>query len=170
MHQLVVAVTAVGDETGVADGSTGADTDVYQVPVSLRHEPDDRLLHAQIGEVDGRLALDAPHDKDATALLLQGFADGGPEGLEFHTEPGAELPLGEPSIVLSAEQSNTSLVYGEAAILKVFRRLSPGLNPDIEIHDALTRAGCPYVAELIGWVDGRWPAVDDGGATTAPSP
>ncbi|HSF26351.1 MAG TPA: aminoglycoside phosphotransferase [Actinomycetes bacterium] len=145
LHHLVVAVAQAGS------------TDVYQVPVSLRHELDDRLEHALIVEVDGRLVHDALHDKEATATLLRGFAVGQVDTLEFRAEPGAELPYDEPSIVMSVEQSNTSLVYGDAAILKVFRRLSPGRNPDIEIHDALTRAGCPYIAELLGWIEGRWP-------------
>jgi maltokinase len=74
----------------------------------------------------------------------------------FHTEPDAELPIGQVSLVLTAEQSNTSLAYGDVALLKVFRRLIPGVNPDVEIHDALTRAGCEYVAPLLGWLDGAW--------------
>jgi maltokinase len=54
---------------------------------------------------------------------------------------------------LSAEQSNTSLVYGDVAILKVFRRLEPGLNPDIEIHAALGERGSRHVAKLLGDVN-----------------
>ena len=131
--------------------------EIYQVPVSFRDVPDGRLDHVLVGEAEGRYAYDALHDKDATAELLHRFdAQDRGNGLSFHTEPGAELPLGEPSLVLTAEQSNTSLAYGDAALLKVFRRVVPGVNPDIEVHDALTRRGSEYVAPLLGWLDGRW--------------
>jgi len=131
--------------------------DVYQVPISLRDDFDARLEHVLLGEVEGRYVYDALHDKEATADLLQRFADQDQvENLSFRTEPGASLPLGEASLVLTHEQSNTSLAYGDEALLKVFRRVVPGANPDVEIHDALTRAGCKYVAPLLGWLDGSW--------------
>ena len=50
---------------------------------------------------------------------------------------------------MSAEQSNTSIVYGDSQILKLFRRIQPGVNPDFEIGRHLT--------EKIGW--SRVPAV-----------
>ncbi|HEX2362886.1 MAG TPA: aminoglycoside phosphotransferase [Jiangellaceae bacterium] len=137
--------------------SQGVTSDVYQVPVSFRDQPDDRLEHVLLGEVDGRFVYDGLHDKDATAELLRRFeAQDQLDELMFHTEPEARLPVGEPSLVLTAEQSNTSLAYGDVALLKVFRRLVPGVNPDVEVHDALTRAGCEYVAPLLGWLDGAW--------------
>ena len=131
--------------------------DTYQVPVSLREHYDDRLEHILLGDAEGRYVYDALHDKEATAELLQRFADQDRVGtLSFHTEPGASLPLGESSLVLTHEQSNTSLAYGDVALLKAFRRVVPGINPDIEIHDALTRAESEYVAPLLGWLDGSW--------------
>jgi maltokinase len=54
--------------------------------------------------------------------------------------------------VLTAEQSNTSLLFGEEAILKVSRRLSPGPNPDLEVPEALARMGSPHVAAPLGWI------------------
>jgi maltokinase len=135
----------------------GGRRDVYQVPVSMRDMPDGRLDHVLLGEAEGRYVYDALHDKAATAELLHRFAaQDRVNGLAFHTEPDAELPIGEPSLVLTAEQSNTSLAYGDAALLKVFRRVVPGVNPDVEIHDALTRAGNEYVAPMLGWLDGAW--------------
>jgi maltose alpha-D-glucosyltransferase/alpha-amylase len=47
---------------------------------------------------------------------------------------------------MSAEQSNTSIVYGDRLILKLFRRIQPGINPDYEIGKHLTeRVGFPRV-------------------------
>jgi maltose alpha-D-glucosyltransferase / alpha-amylase len=55
------------------------------------------------------------------------------------------------SRVGSAEQSNTSIIYGERLILKLFRRLQPGENPDVEIGHFLTEvARFPRIAPLLG--------------------
>jgi maltokinase len=55
--------------------------------------------------------------------------------------------------LLTAEQSNTSLIFGNAAILKVLRRLFPGANPDLEVADALARLGSARVAAPFGWIE-----------------
>ena len=62
-----------------------------------------------------------------------------------------QIPLGAASLVLTGEQSNTSVVFGDQAILKVFRRLEVGINPDIEIHAALGELGGRHVARLLGY-------------------
>ncbi len=63
--------------------------------------------------------------------------------------------------MLTGEQSNTSLVFGESAIFKVFRRVAPGPNPDLEVAAALAELGSTHVAEPYGWIETR---ID--GATT----
>jgi maltose alpha-D-glucosyltransferase/alpha-amylase len=51
----------------------------------------------------------------------------------------------------SAEQSNTSIVYGKQLIMKLFRRLQPGENPDVEIGRFLTEvAHFPRIASFLG--------------------
>jgi len=55
------------------------------------------------------------------------------------------------SRVGSAEQSNTSIIYGRELILKLFRRLQPGENPDVEIGRFLTEiARFPHIPPFLG--------------------
>jgi maltose alpha-D-glucosyltransferase / alpha-amylase len=66
----------------------------------------------------------------------------------FHIDKSFENP---PSRVGSAEQSNTSILYSDRLILKLFRRLQPGENPDVEIGRFLTEvARFPRIAPFIG--------------------
>ena len=60
-----------------------------------------------------------------------------------------------PSRVGGAEQSNTSLVYGESTILKLFRRLEAGPQPDVEIGAALAAADFAHVPSLRGVLELR---------------
>ncbi len=47
----------------------------------------------------------------------------------------------EPVSLVGLEQSNTSVVFGESVIMKIFRKVESGLNPDVEIGRALTEPG-----------------------------
>ena len=60
----------------------------------------------------------------------------------------------EPSL-LGAEQSNTSLVYGSCFILKLFRRLQEGTNPDLEIGRFLTEKGFAHIPPVAGALEYR---------------
>jgi trehalose synthase-fused probable maltokinase len=64
----------------------------------------------------------------------------------------AELLPARPTTAkrVTAEQSNTSVIYDRAAILKVYRKLEPGLNPELEITDFLTRQTTFRGAPLLG--------------------
>jgi maltokinase len=67
--------------------------------------------------------------------------------------PGSALAtLPESPVVrrLTAEQSNTSLVFGDAVILKLIRRLDRGRNPELEIGALLSRRGFRSTPELLG--------------------
>jgi maltokinase len=137
--------------------SHGTSVDYYQVLAGLRRRLPGRLWHARIGTSgDGRQAYDALHDFDLTKSLLAAIAAESSVGsLQMRKVPGADFETGLDSLVLSGEQSNTSLVYGEESILKVFRRLSPGPNPDLEVTTALARLGSAHVAEPLGWIETR---------------
>lgn len=135
--------------------SHGTTADHYQILIGLRRDLPGWLEHARIGTLeDGRHVYDALHDPELTRALLRAIAASQTiESLTFHREPGAEIDTELDSIVLTAEQSNTSLVYGEESILKVFRRVSPGPNPDLEVTSALNRLGSPHIAEPYGSIE-----------------
>lgn len=154
LHEGVPEVSIWTAEVSYTDGTT----QTYQVPLVARSTPADSLSHVLLGEIhiagETYWVYDALHDKEATQFWLEGIRDEATLGvLSFQRFSDAiELPIGEPSLVLTGEQSNTSLIYSDTAILKVFRRLEPGLNPDIEIHEALTRLGARHVAPILGSV------------------
>jgi len=129
----------------------------YQILVGLRRRLPARLKHARIGSWgSSKVAYDALHDADLTKPLLAEIAANAEIGsLRMHTFPEASFTTGLDSLVLGSEQSNTSLVFGEESILKVFRRLSPGPNPDLEVTAALARFGSTRVAEPLGWIETR---------------
>jgi maltokinase len=147
---------------------------VYQLPISYHREPVENLAHALIGDWeeqdldDTRVwVYDALHDKEATPYWLDALTHGRRlDGLEFHPvhapENSTVVPDDAQSLVLTVEQSNTSLVFGDTALLKVFRRLEPGSNPGVEIESALTEAGSELVPEVLGSARGSWPRAGGG--------
>jgi maltokinase len=142
--------------------SHGATSDCYQLFIGYRARLPARLRHARIGADAGLQIYDGLHDTALTRALLDAIVDDRSVGmLRFCRMPGAEIEAGLDSLVLTGEQSNTSLVFGESAIFKVFRRITPGPNPDLEVASALTQLGSSHIAEPFGWVETR---ID--GATT----
>lgn len=135
---------------GYADGAE----ETYLVPLSWRSEPDEDVAHAYVGSVGANHAYDAMRDREATVPWLTHLVAASTVGpMHFHPAGVAYIPEGLPGDVISGEQSNTSLIYGETAILKLFRRLEPGLNPDVEVHEALRATENPHIAPLLGHVE-----------------
>ena len=136
--------------------SHGATSDCYQLFIGYRARLPARLRHASIGAHAGLQIYDGLHDTALTRTLLDAIVDDRSVGtLRFCRMPGAEIEAGLDSLVLTGEQSNTSLVFGESAIFKVFRRVTPGPNPDLEVASALARLGSSHIAEPFGWVETR---------------
>ncbi|HZC26219.1 MAG TPA: aminoglycoside phosphotransferase [Actinopolymorphaceae bacterium] len=150
-----------------ADGN-GNQVDIYQLPVSYHDEQLEHLGHAAIGDwaepdLSGTTvwAYDALHDKAATAHFLTSLLETRvADDLAFRQIGTLDLGTDLSSLVLSGEQSNTSLVFGEDVLLKVFRRVHHGRNPDIEVHEAFARHNCGNVARLFGWIEAEWADAD----------
>jgi trehalose synthase-fused probable maltokinase len=147
-------------EVHVLGLDSGDRVDVVQVPLTLRGAPlagaegalVGEAMHPQLGR---RWVYDGTHDPAYVAGLLR----------SLEVAPGAAPPDPDaPAKVLSGEQSNTSIIIGAgspgASIVKVFRTLHPGANPDVEVTAALAGVGCDRVAKVRGWGSGTWTATD----------
>ena len=123
---------------------------LYQVPLALvdsATEPDAIIRH----DDDGFLIDAARHPAFATGLLA---------------EMGVDTSRVTGSRILTGEQSNTSIVFEEdgqpTIILKLFRTLHHGENPDVTVQRALSDAGSPHVPRFIGNLDVEWPDIGRG--------
>ena len=134
----------------------------YQLWIGWSWQVPDRLAHATIGTVEGRTAYDALSDSNVVATAARGDRSRTGTSASDCRPDASRTPCidtGAEGLVIGAEQSNTSIVYGHSAILKMFRRLEPGPNPDAEIHRALHAVGSTHIAqplgEFVGPVDGE---------------
>jgi trehalose synthase-fused probable maltokinase len=133
--QFAIALVEMRYDTGAHD--------IYQLLYSMR----DGVLH-----VDG---LDDPQlARELVSAMRSGLTLQGAEGIvefapiEGFAGLGRELMTARP---IGAEQSNSSVVFDEELILKVFRRLEPGINPELETLRFLTEHGFANIAPLGGW-------------------
>jgi trehalose synthase-fused probable maltokinase len=97
-------------------------------------------------------ALTDPRNvRELVSMIRQGIKLPAVDGVvEFGAITGfsAELREARP---IEAEQSNTSIVFDDELILKVFRRLEAGINPELELLRFLTEHGFANIAQLVGW-------------------
>ncbi|MCK9924124.1 aminoglycoside phosphotransferase [Frankia sp. AgPm24] len=133
----------------------------YQVPLVLRHDAPHGHEGFLIGECAGGLVYDGLADPSGAATLLDFLARAvHRDDLVAERFPAPDddtrVPLVDlPAAPIGAEQSNSSVVYGDAYILKVFRRLWPGENPDLEVTRALAAVGSQHVAAPVAWYTGE---------------
>jgi maltokinase len=127
----------------------------YQLLVARREHLRGELEHACIGQVGNCMAYDGLWDPTVTEWLLEAVRSGLTiSDVRFVPEPGAEIAEGAIGRVMGVEQSNTSVSWGDQSILKLFRRMAPGVNPDLELHRALRSVGSREVAALQGAIEG----------------
>jgi maltokinase len=145
--RILDARPAVGATRYLLMDDAGSLPTLYQVPVArvtVPAEGDD-----VIGRDDEGALVDAARHLDFAAGMLAEM------GVDVHRVTGAR--------VLGGEQSNTSIVFDEdgqpTIILKLFRTLHHGENPDVTVQRVLSDAGSPYVPRFLGSLDAEWPDV-----------
>ncbi|MDQ6778125.1 MAG: phosphotransferase [Actinomycetota bacterium] len=136
--------------------------ELYQLPLGFRREGDDSGPEA-IAVAEGWSVYDALAEPDQARELLRRIDASEdletPEGcLRFRRADGPVAVPEDASVrPVGVEQSNSSLVFGDELVLKVFRKLEPGINPELEMLRFLTAREFPSIAPLRGWYeyDGR---------------
>lgn len=130
--------------------------DVYQVPLGLRPASDGWSENV-VTEVDGWIVYDALSDPELARALAQLIREGGRVEDGEAAVQFCPLEAGPSSAGLvemrpmGAEQSNTSVVFDDRIVLKAYRRLDAGLNPELELLRFLTERGFGNIAALAGW-------------------
>jgi maltokinase len=145
-------------------------TEYYHLAISYRSAPHAELHHAEIGrftdpDLGPVIAYDAAQDPEATRVIMRALLSGrqlrSPDSAaRFNTTGDAGLRADLEPRLFTGQQSNTSVMLGKTAMLKLFRRLELGRNLDIEVHAALNATGIGDIAGLFGWIEGSW--VSDG--------
>ncbi|MGN6752495.1 MAG: maltokinase N-terminal cap-like domain-containing protein [Intrasporangium sp.] len=174
----------VGMETLLLLDEAASPAVLYQVPLTYREAPLEGAERALVGTMEHsvlgtRWVYDAPHDPVyARALVATILSSADAEDAEASVGSN-EIARGHAtgrlggtvasSSVLSGEQSNTSIICqmqdagGSAArplIVKVFRTLQEGDNPDVVVQSALTDAGSTRVPTSAGHLSGGWDSAD----------
>lgn len=131
----------------------------YQLPLVVRPAAQTPPQTA-IARADGMALADAVADPPAALalgrLVVEGGEPGPPEGparVRFHRQGRVELPSADEVRPLTAEQSNSSIVFDQSLILKCYRRLEPGESPELEMLRFLSDHDFAHIPELIGWYD-----------------
>jgi maltokinase len=127
----------------------------YQLLIGCGSQLPEHLGASWLGNDGGLVCYEAAGDADLTARLLDLMVDGRRVGpLTFEHEPDITLTGDLRARPVIAEQSNTSLVFGSQYILKLYRKLAPGLNPDLKLHRALRGVGSDHIAPPLGSISG----------------
>lgn len=129
--------------------------ELYHLPLGFR-PADEGWRGSVIAETEGWTAYDAIADPELALRLLELMRN----GTSLHTGEATivfratgELPDDVDAVrAMGAEQSNSSLVFDERVALKLYRRIEPGTNPELEVLRFLTERGFEHTAALEGHV------------------
>ena len=141
--------------------------ETYQVPLGLR--PADEGWDSRVisSDVSGWTVYDGFADPAVGRELLHRMRSNSELGVDegtlgFHWASSASFALGGTVDVrpVGVEQSNSSIVFADELILKAFRRVEPGENPELELLRFLSARGFPHIAPLAGWYDFEGRLVD----------
>jgi trehalose synthase-fused probable maltokinase len=129
--------------------------DLYQLPLGIR-PASDGWEKGVIAEVDGWTIYDGLTDPVHAHELLErmrqsSVARAGGSTLTFRWADNADLNGNADVRPMGVEQSNSSMVFGDALVLKSFRRLEPGVNPELELLRFLDEHSFENIAPLAGW-------------------
>jgi trehalose synthase-fused probable maltokinase len=130
--------------------------ELYQLPIGAR--PEGEWTDGVICTNEGMAIYDAMTDDEMVRQLVRLIAENtdittGQGVAEFRALPHSPSGLGDVGTVrpMGAEQSNSSVVLDERLVLKAYRRLGAGPNPELEILRFLTERDFPHIAALRGW-------------------
>ncbi|MEV5375698.1 MULTISPECIES: maltokinase N-terminal cap-like domain-containing protein [Actinomycetes] len=164
LHLLVRAQQPGSPGAARSEGAPGpaihaGTDDCYQLLLGVQDVLPPHLAPALIGRpvggpLHGRAVYEGLADPRLATLLLERLRLPGRLGpLRFTREEGVVIGAGLAPRLIGAEQSNSSVVYGETYILKLFRRVCPGTNPDLELPRALAGTGCARVPAPAAWFE-----------------
>jgi predicted trehalose synthase len=153
--------------------TTRGDVTTYQVPLTFYPDRREGLDAALVGELAGpdgpTYVYDGAHDPAFVREWLElidrqesATEAGGPSAQGRRQPGGVPVPVHGAARVLSGEQSNTSVIVEGTppVIVKLFRTLYGGANPDVVVQSALAAAGSTRVPTPSGWVEGSWTRPD----------
>jgi maltokinase len=137
--------------------------ETYQLPLGLRPAGEgwtDRVITETGGWTVYDALADPAHGRELLHRIRQGddvLLDDGTLRFRWAKTAAAGAAGTVEVRPVGVEQSNSSVVFGEALILKAFRRVEPGVNPELELLRFLSDRGFPHVPPLAGWyeVEGR---------------
>ena len=134
--------------------------EIYQVPIGFRPVGEGWSERVIVADHEGWTAYDAladaAHGRELLHRMRASAEFSAAEGtLAFQWAESADRGAGGTVDVrpVGGEQSNSSIVFGDRLILKAFRRLEPGVNPELEVLRFLSARGFAHIAPLIGWYD-----------------